>query len=207
MNAREKRIAGVTAAVVGAGLLWVLGLEPAWAAWAREGDRLTSLQELVRRERELQAELKGLREQRQVLAERLSPGHAEGAIAGFAAFVRGLSRGAGFEPASLRFVRAQALVEPGEAAPASRSAAAAAAATPRGSPFAELRFELRARTSLKALHEFLLKLAASERPVRVVALGISPRSDGPDLDVDMSLIALAPREALREELPGQESPR
>lgn len=205
MNAREKRIAGVTAAVVGAGLLWVLGLEPAWAAWTREGDRLTSLQELVRRERELQAELKGLREQRQVLAERLSPGHAEGAIAGFAAFVRGLSRGAGFEPASLRFVRAQALVEPGEAAPASRSAAAAAA--PRGSPFAELRFELRARTSLKALHEFLLKLAASERPVRVVTLGISPRSDGPDLDVDMSLLALAPREALREELPGQESSR
>lgn len=197
MNQRERRIATVTGVVVGLGLLWTQGIDPALAAYRAEGERLESLRTLVQRERELCESLEQKREQRATLAERLSPAHTDGsesgAAAGFASFLRGLSRAAGFEPGSLRFVRAQALADATPLAPGQ---------PPRPSPFAELRFELRARTQLGALQKFMIQLAAAERPVRVVALGVTPRTDSStDLDVDLTLLALAPREALREEAP------
>lgn len=195
MNQRERRIATLTGAVLGLGLLWTQAIDPALAAFQAEGERLEGLRTLVGRERELCEQLEQKRQERAALAERLAPdtdGAEAGAAAGFAAFVRGLSRAAGFEPGSLRFVRAQALAEAAPQAPGK---------PPAASPFAELRFELRARTSLGALQKFLVQLTAAERPVRVVAMGVAPRSDSTDLDVDLTLLALAPREALREEAP------
>ena len=97
------------------------------------------------------------------------------------AFIRELSREAGFEPTSLRFLRAEPL-------------------DPRNSdgPFAELRFDLRARTGLDKLTRFSVLLAASDRPLRVIALTVTPRSQGDGLEANISLAALAPADELLE---------
>lgn len=194
MSPRERAIAAVTGLVLGGALVWTLGVEPALAAYGRDGDRLESLEKLIATERALVAKLEGtadrpgLRGRRELLERRLRPEAAVGHVPGFVAAIRSLSRTAGFEPASIRFVRAQPILEP----------AAGPGQTPKPSAFAELRFELKARTSLEALHKFLVALCAVERPARVVSLSLAPRTDGPDLEVDLSILALAPRDALQE---------
>ena len=67
----------------------------------------------------------------------------------------------------------------------------------RESPYAELRFELKAVLPLDQLQRFLVQLTGSDRPVRVVALGLVPRKD--ELETTLTLVALAPRNVLREE--------
>lgn len=197
MSPRERAIAAVTGLVLGGALLWTVGIDPAMTAYGKDGDKLASLERLVAAERGLVARLEGktdepgLRARREALERRLRPEDRVGHVPGFVAAVRSLSRTAGFEPSSIRFVRAQPVLEP----------AAGPGQPPRASAFAELRFELKARTSHDRLHKFLVALTAGERPARVVSLSIAPRTDGSDLDVDLSLLGLAPRDALQEKPP------
>ena len=82
-----------------------------------------------------------------------------------------------FSPSSLRYLRADLLDE--------------------GSAYAELRFELRAQATAKQLQSFLVRLAASPRHVRVVALSLVPKKKNDEqLDVNLTLVALASRVAL-----------
>lgn len=181
MSPREKRLALVTAAVVGAYLLWVVAAAPLLDDLARLDEQAGVTEQALERDRALRERLGVLKDERDALEAALRPPAGEGVVPWFLDHVRDLSRASGFEPTSLRYVRAEPL---GEA----------------DGPFAELRFELRASVGLDDLQPFLIRLAASERPVRVVSLSVSPRpgGDGEALEVALGLSALAPREVLEE---------
>ena len=56
------------------------------------------------------------------------------------------------------------------------------------------------RATTEELQSFLVRLAASERHVRVVALSVASRKNsGSEVEVDMTLAALAPGDALPQE--------
>lgn len=190
MNARERSLAIATAAVLGVGGGWAFVLEPAWTRWSQADDQAASLERALAAERAVADGLDGLRARRLALDERLRPeasvGH-DGVVPAFLAHVRALGKESGFEPSTLRFLGARPLVEGDKKR---------GAATDERPPFAELTFELRARTTLDKLTDFLVRLAAEDRPVRVASLGITPRTGGSELDVDLGLVALAPAEVL-----------
>lgn len=193
MNARERRLAVITAAVLGVGGGWGLVLEPAWARWSQADAEARSLERALEAERSVAQELDALRAERLALDERLRPEASagpDGVVPAFLAHVRALGKESGFEPSTLRFLGARPLVE----ADAQKRRGAAKDEKP---PFAELTFELRARTTLAKLTDFLVRLASEDRPVRVASLGITPRTGGgSELDVDLGLVALAPAEVL-----------
>jgi hypothetical protein len=188
---REKKIAVATAAVLTVGGVYGLLLEPAWARWQEADDQAVVLEQAVVRERTQAEGIDALRKARADLDAQLRPvatiGDLEhGIVPAFLAHIGTLTRGAGFEPSTFRFLGARPLIE-GDARKA-RDAVPV---------FAELTFELKARTTVVRLTDFLVKLAASDRPVRVASLGIAPRSGaGSEVDVDLNLVALAPTDVL-----------
>jgi hypothetical protein len=184
-------LAIATGLVVGGALFLALILEPTWSEHRELGEQVHTLEQAVLRERALHEQLEALEAERWALAVSLHPPEETPVIPWFIAHVRRLSREAGFEPSSLRYVNTRPL----EWNDASRSRGEA-----QETPFAELRFELKARTSLAMLQEFLVRLTASPRHVRVVALALAPKQSGSqELDANLSLVALAPRELLRSE--------
>lgn len=190
MTPREKKIGAITAAVLGVGGVYGLLLEPAWARWQDADEQAVVLEQAVVRERAQAEGIDALRKARADLDQQLRPvalsGVEHGVVPAFLAHIGSLSRGAGFEPSTFRFLGARPLIE-GDARKA-RDAVPV---------FAELSFELKARTTLVRLTDFLVKLAASERPVRVASLGITPRSgSGAEVDLDLNLVALAPTDVL-----------
>lgn len=192
MNARERRLAIVTAAVLGAGGGWALVIEPAWARWSQAAAQARSLERALEAERTIADGLDRLRAERLALDERLRPASSagtDGVVPAFLAHVRALGKDSGFEPSTLRFLGARPLLQ--------ADAAKRRGARDERPPFAELTFELRARTTLDKLTDFLVRLAAEDRPVRVASLGITPRTSGnAELDVDLGLVALAPADVL-----------
>lgn len=187
MNQRERVLAGVTAAVLGVGGFYTLVLEPAWTRWSDADQQARVLEGALARERAQADGLDRVRATRAALDARLRPAEGDPSTA-FVAHARALSGEAGFEPTALRFMGARPLADETKRAGAKDEAA----------PFAELSFELRARTTLDKLTDFLVRLAASERPVRVASLGVTPRPGSSDLDVDLGLVALAPADAAAE---------
>lgn len=190
MTPRERKIAVATAAVLTVGGVYGLLLEPAWARWQAADEQALVLEQGVLRERAQADAIDALRQARADLDRQLRPvaqsGDLEhGIVPAFLAHIGSLTRGAGFEPSTFRFLGAQPLLQ-GDAR-RSRDAVPV---------FAELTFELKARTTVVRLTDFLVKLAASDRPVRVASLGIAPRTSGQEVDVDLNLVALAPTDVL-----------
>lgn len=191
MNARERRLAIATGAVLLVGGGWGLVIDPAWARWSQADLQVKSLERALEAERSIADGLDGLRAERLALDERLRPEASvgpDGVVPAFLAHVRALGKDSGFEPSTLRLLGARPLLE--------AEAAKRRGAKEEKPPFAELTFELRARTTLDKLTDFLVRLASEDRPVRVASLGITPRTGGSELDVDLGLVALAPAEVL-----------
>ena len=182
MTARERSLALLTGLVLGGGLLWGVVLEPTWERWEKLEEERALLEEAVVRDKARVADLPRLQEARATLDANLRPPEEAGTAPWFAAHLRALTQESGFEPTSLRFLSTQPLVGEG----GQRGAAP---------PFQELRFELRARTSLDKLQDLLLRLVASRRHVRVASLTLTPWKQSELLEANLSLVALAPLDA------------
>ncbi|RMG19112.1 MAG: hypothetical protein D6731_00260 [Planctomycetota bacterium] len=176
LSARERRLAVATLAVVLLAGFVSLFVEPAWRRWTLASGQLAALEEANRRARAQGERLPALREELFRLEEGLLPPAGVTLQAWILRHLESLGAEAEFEPSSLRYLRADPLGE---------------------SPYAELRFDLRARASAEQLQEFLLRLAASPRQVRVASLKLTPSARDPEvLDVALTLVALAPQVAL-----------
>ena len=194
MNQRERALATVTAALVLGGGLWVLGIEPAYARWTELGARLAEAERKLEAERSTGERAGALARTRKELEVTLWPADETPLEPWFIDHVRELSRAAGLEPDSLRAVGARALDPPGGSS--ARRGSAGRGEEP-ASAYAELRFELRFTSSMRELTEFLARLAASDRHVRVSSLALTPgRKGGDDLQANLSLVALVPANAV-----------
>jgi hypothetical protein len=186
MNARERTLAIATAGVLAIGGAWSLVLDPMLTRWSDLGAKERTLEDEVSRAQQMRNNASRLKHERDALDQRLQTGD-QAVVPAFLAHVRGLTRGAGFEPQNLRYLAARPLGA--DEKPVARGQKAPVA------PFAELSFQLQARTTLDRLQSFLVDLAASDHPVRVAGLSLTPRPGGAELDIDLSLVALAPRDA------------
>lgn len=175
LQPREKRLALVTGAILIGGALWTQVVEPAYVALTKQGDDLYGLERMVESDREASSKLRELGAARRELEASMRPPEGQALVPWFIAHLRDVANEASFSASSLRFLRTESIGE---------------------GTFAELRFELRARCSSTELQAFLIRLSASTRHVRVVALGITPRKSGDSLDIDMTLAALAAPDAL-----------
>jgi hypothetical protein len=175
VNARERAIAIATAAIVSTVLLWVVVLSPALESYKASGERVDSLTDALRASQDLLSRKPTLVEQRRALDLALAPpGAPTQAIPEFLDRIKSLSEAAGLRPTTLRYLRAEKYE----------------------TAFSELRFELRATASLKQLEDFLVRLAADGKYVRVASLSVTPQPNEKDATVtaDLSLVALAPPE-------------
>jgi hypothetical protein len=177
LQPRERRMAIVTGVIVVAGLLWSQAIEPTYVSWSEQAEHLSNLEQLASRDREASAKLRALGAERRELDDGLKPPAGQALVPWFIAHLRDVASDASFKASSLRYLRTEPIGK---------------------ETFAEVRFELRARSSSKELQAFLVRLAASPRHVRVVALGVSPRKSGDSLDIDMTVAALASPDALDE---------
>jgi hypothetical protein len=175
LQPREKQLAIATAIFLIGGGLWTQIVEPAYVTLSKQGDDLYGLERMVQSDREASAKLREVGAARRELAASLQPPEGQALVPWFIAHLRDVASDASFAASSLRFLRTESIGE---------------------GTFAELRFELRARCSSTELQAFLVRLAASNRHVRVVALGVTPRKSGDSLDIDMTLAALASPDAL-----------
>ncbi len=175
LQPRERRLAIITGTVLLGGLLWTQIAEPAYKTLTQQGDDLYGLERLVNSDREASSKLRSLGAARRELEDSLRPPEGQTLVYWLIAHLRDVAGDASFSASSLRFLRTEPLGE---------------------GTFAELRFEVRGRSSAKELQAFLIGLAASNRHVRVVALGVTPRRSGDSLDIDMTLAALASSDAL-----------
>lgn len=182
MNQREKRLAIATGLVLGGAFMFLQVLEPAWKRHEEQQEQRELVESALERERMLSSRIKTLIKRRQELEASLSPGEGESLLPWLMGHVRELAQAAGFQPSSLRFVSAQPLDGP---------------AAKDAGPWTELKLELRVKTSAKELQEFLIRLAASERHLRVRALSMTPDKKGDQVETTILLLALAPREAVR----------
>ncbi|MBX3467814.1 MAG: hypothetical protein KF878_13095 [Planctomycetes bacterium] len=192
MNARERTLAIVTGVAVAAGGGWGLLVQPAWERWTMADAQARGLEKALEAEESLARGLDRSRKERLELDARLRPEGGEGSAgllaAAFLAHVRALGKASGFEPSTLRQLGARPLFQ-GDKRRAARD---------EKPPFAELTFELRARTTLDKLTDFLVRLADSDRAVRVTSMSVTPRpGGGGELDVDLGLVALAPADVLQ----------
>lgn len=193
MNARERTLGIATLVVVGGGALWLMLVEPAWKQVESLDEQVRTLEKAVERERSAKDSVSRLKAEREALDLRLEPPPGQGAVPWFLDYVRGLTADAGFEPTNLRFIGARPILPAGAAEAGSRRNAEPAAAA-----FAELGFELQAKVTLERLQSFLVKLVGSDRPVRVTSVSLLPKTGSSDLEVNLSLAALAPRGMLDE---------
>lgn len=179
MTPREKSIALLTAGILGGALLLSEVVDPAIERYKGLIERQELNVGVLERERALSSRVSTLVKRRRVVQETLVPSEGESLLPWLMGHVRELTQEAGFKSRSLRFVSAQSLD-----GPTSKS------------PFVELRLELRVKTSPKKLQDFLVRLAASERHVRVRSLTTVPDPKG-QVEATLLLLALAPREATR----------
>ncbi|MBL4850180.1 MAG: hypothetical protein JKY65_32025 [Planctomycetes bacterium] len=178
MTLRERRIAHATWILLGGGLLLTQVVEPGWKRYRDLSQEHELAEGILDRERALATRVVTLVKRRQELQETLAP--KEGSLVPWLmGHVRELSQEAGFKPRSLRFVSAQPL---GDAK--------------KAGAFLELKLELRTKTSPKKLQDFLVRLAASERHVRVRSLTTVPDPKG-RIEATLLLLALVPRDATR----------
>lgn len=187
MKQSEKVLAGITVAIVSSVGLWSYVAQPTIDRWRAASEREETLkdklgrwQALVNRGDELRVERKAIDDALrppldELGASNVGAGASGDAIAGFLSHLTSLTAAAGINPSTLRYVRS----DPFDA-------------------FAELRFELKARAPLKQVHDFLVRMAASDWFLRVQSLSIVPRESG-DVEADMSLVALASADALGEQ--------
>ena len=178
MTPRERGLAIATGSVLAGAAVFLGWLEPRYQAWKELDDQAAVLEQALERDRERAASVRALADAREELDALLQTPGGASVVPAFIAHIRSLSAGAGFEPEALRYLSAEPLGS--------------------GSPFAELRFELRAKTEPKRLTAFLVALVASERPVRVASVSVTPEPTGEDVDVSLSLLALVPSSVLRE---------
>lgn len=179
MTPREKKIAIMTGAILGGGLLLTQVVEPGLERYKGLAERQELNQGVLERERALSSRVSVLVKRRRGIQETLVPPEGESLLPWLMGHVRELTQDAGFKSRSLRFVSAQSLDGPSSK-----------------SPFVEVRLELRVKTSPKKLQDFLVRLAASDRHIRVRALTTVPDPKG-KVEATLLLLALAPREAAR----------
>jgi len=189
VKARERNLGIATLVVVGGGVLWSLLIEPNWRKLEELDEQVKGLQQIVARERAVRDGASKLRGERDRLDGRLEPPAGQGAVPWFLAYVRGLTREAGFEPETLRHTGGRPVL------PATAATATPAKNAPPPPPaFTELGFELQARLPLDKLQAFLVRLVTSDRPVRVTSLSLAPRPGSSDLGCTLTIAALAPVE-------------
>jgi hypothetical protein len=175
----------VTAAVVGSFGLWSWVVQPTIAEWREATEHEDTLKDKLQRYQALVNKAPELRAERAKIAgnmnavpsdEPTSAGDAQNAagdaIAGFLSHLKSLTDAAGFQASNLHYVRA----EPFDA-------------------YSELRFEMKAKAPLAKIHDFLVKMTASDYYLRVQSLAITPQS-GNEVEADMSLVALANADAV-----------
>jgi hypothetical protein len=177
LNQRERMLASATGVVILGGLVFTQLIEPTITEWGQLSDQVFVQEQAVERDQIQQRKLARLREALLELEESLMPPVGVGPIPWFLSHIEELGREASFVPSSLRYLRAEPL---------------------GNGPYAELRFELRAQATSSQLQAFLVQLASSPRHVRVVALGLTPQRGDGDLEVGLTLVALAPRDMLEE---------
>lgn len=188
MKARERNLGIATLVIVGGGVLWSLIVEPMWKRLDDLDDQVKGLEQIVARERAVRDGASKLRAERDRLDGRLEPPAGQGAVPWFLAYVRGLTREAGFEAETLRHTGGRPVL------PASTTATPAKNAAPPPPAFTELGFELQARLPLDKLQAFLVRLVTSDRPVRVTSVVLAPRPGTADLGCTLTIAALAPVE-------------
>lgn len=176
LNQRERILGIATATVLAVGAVWSELVEPTWDRWSQQDEERFVLEQAVARDRALRAELSAIGAERRELDTNLRPPESTGLVPWFIEHVRDVASQTKFAPTSLRYLRMDPV---GTAA-----------------SYAELRFELRARATTEELQAFLVRLAASKRHVRVVALSVAPRKNSNSIEVDMTLAALAPGDVL-----------
>lgn len=176
MKQSEKVLAGLTAGIIASVGLWSWVVQPTIERWRAATEREESLQEKLGRWHTLVQRSPEIRGERQAVDIALTPPADEtadptngggDAIAGFLSHLASLTDAAGFKPSTLRYVRAEGF-----------------------EPYAELRFELKAKAPLARIHDFLVKMTASDWYLRAQSLSITPQSNG-EVEADMSLVALA----------------
>ncbi|MGE0710173.1 MAG: hypothetical protein AB7N76_07530 [Planctomycetota bacterium] len=192
MNAREQKLLFATVVMVGGAALVTQVLEPAFARQAALSEQREVLEQALERERALASRRKTMEARRAEMLKGLTPPKDTSLVPWVMESVRTAAAQCGFKPASLRFVAARPLEE----AAAANTRARTKAKQAKG-PFIEVRLEMRARVSFRDLQEFLCRLAASERHVRVRSLDVTPRTGGDPVDAHLELIALAPADAYR----------
>jgi hypothetical protein len=179
----EKVLAAVTGVVVSTVVVWSFVVQPTIRSWRDVAEKDDTVRDKLARWKELLGRESRLRADRDAIEVALTPpddggagSSAPGAAeAGFLEHLRGLTDAAGLKPKDLSYVQTHAF-----------------------DAYAELRFALKARAPLKPIQDFLVRMAASPWYLRVESLTISPR-DGGEVEADMSLIALANKDALEPE--------
>lgn len=189
MNQREKRLALITGVVIGGGLLFTQVIEPTVTQHQELSEQRERLEGLLERERALAGRAATLVKRKREVWATLTPPAETSLVPWLMEHVRAEAAAAGFKPASLRFVSARPLGEGKGRKAVGRGATK--------EPFLEVRLELRARVRFKELSDFLCRLASSDRHVRVRSLDLSPRKEGDQVDVQLELVALAPRESYK----------
>lgn len=178
MNSREMAMAGATGAIVACAFGWTFVIRPTMDRWTSARDHRDALLDQASKAKELVERKNQIESDRRVISERLG---VEGdslfptrgvAIADFVDHLNNLSKAAGFTPRDLKFVRAEQL-----------------------DAYAEFRFDLRARAPLRQLVDFLVRMRASERYLRVQAMQIQPKEGG-EVEADLSLVALVSQDVL-----------
>lgn len=179
MTPREKTIALATGAILGSAFLLTQVVEPAWKRYQDLSTRHELNEGILERERALGSRVATLVKDRRAIESTLVAPEGESLLPWLMGHIRELSQAAGFKSRSLRFVSAQGLDGP-----------------TAKSPFVEVRLELRVKTSARKLQDFLVRLAASDRHLRVRSLTTVPDAKG-QVEATLLLLALAPRVATR----------
>jgi len=180
MSPRERRLALITAGVLGIAGLGKYVAAPVVQAWREQGETLAELESTLEGERAMAERLRPLHRERKVWDVQLAPPPG-GLVQELITVLTEETRAAGFSPESVDFVGSAPLGNDPDA------------------PYVELRLELDAKVTLTQLQTYLQRLARIERPLRVDQLTVTPPSKGSakTLEVQLSLVALTTAEGRR----------
>jgi hypothetical protein len=176
-----------TGVVVGGALLFTQALEPGWARFRELREARSIHEEALESDQALADRLSSIKERKATLWATLAPPPDTSLVPWVMEHVREQASAAGFKPSSLRFVAVRPYGKPQRGRRSAKTQPA----------FLEVRIEVRARVRFKEAQDFLCRLAASDRHVRVQSLDLTPRKGGDRVDLHVQLLALAPREAYR----------
>ncbi len=182
LNSREQILGAATLSVVVVAVLWTQAIEPMWKSLKSSEEQVSLLAESVVRDEIRERKLVRLKAERQELEATLMPPEGEALVPFLIGHLRELTQDAKLTTKSLRYLRPSPL----------------GGTTDDDAPYAELRFELKARATSEELQSFLVRLAASPQHVRAVSMRLAPRKRSDKLDVDLTLVALASSRALKD---------